>query len=423
MQLVAAGLTFHTAPLAVRERAVVPEPEARHVLRYLVGHSGLASAVVLSTCNRTEFYVVSPDPSLTGEVVPRLARYLDPAGGGDVAQHLRALVDQDAVAHMFRVASGLDSMVLGEAQILGQFKAAHRTAREAGTLDARLDFAMRRAVSVAKRVRSETAIGRRAGSLSEAALEHARWTLGGLEGVGVLVVGAGKMSALAARRLSSGGARLFVTSRGGDSATALAAELEGAAVPVDDLDSVAASVDVLLCSTSSQRPVLTVADVERFQGRRDGRPLCIVDIAVPRDVDPEAALIPGVTLIDLDGLGARVQSNLAERRRELPAAERIVARELHSTMAVIGERDAAGPTISALTRRAEALRRREVERSLARVPNLDDSVRAQVDVLTRSLVSKLLHGPITHLKESPEDPSVALTLREVFDLDDGAERG
>ncbi|TMC48658.1 MAG: glutamyl-tRNA reductase [Chloroflexi bacterium] len=423
MQLVAAGLTFHTAPLAVRERAVVPEAEARHVLRYLVGHSGLASAVVLSTCNRTEFYVVSPDPSLTGEVVPRLARYLDPAGGGDVAQHLRALVDRDAVAHMFRVASGLDSMVLGEAQILGQFKAAHRTAREAGTLDARLDFAMRRAVSVAKRVRSETAIGRRAGSLSEAALEHARWTLGGLEGVGVLLVGAGKMSALAARRLSSSGARLFVTSRGGDSATALAAELGGAAVPVDDLDSAVADVEVLLCSTNSQRPVLTLADVERFQERRGGRPLCIVDIAVPRDVDPEAALVPGITLIDLDGLGARVQSNLAERRRELPAAERIVARELHSTMTVIGQRDAAGPTISALTRRAESLRRREVERSLARVPNLDDSVRAQVDVLTRSLVSKLLHGPITHLKEGPEDPSVALTLREVFDLDDGAERG
>src|SRR4030081_3174372 len=157
MELVVAGLSFRTAPLAVRERASVPDAEARSVLRYLVGHSGLGAAALLSTCNRTEFYLVSPDDGLSAEVVPRLARYLDPSGTGGVAGHLHAVIGRDAVAHMFRVASGLDSMVIGEAQILGQFKTAQRTAREAGTLDARLDFVMRRAVSVAKRVRTETA--------------------------------------------------------------------------------------------------------------------------------------------------------------------------------------------------------------------------------------------------------------------------
>jgi glutamyl-tRNA reductase len=422
MELVAAGLTFRTAPIAVRERAVVPESEARHVLRYLVGHSGLEAAAVLSTCNRTEFYMVSPDEHLAAEAVPRLARYLDPSGSGAVADHLWSLQGADAVRHMFRVAGGLDSMVLGEAQILGQFKSAHRTARAAGTVDAQLDFVLRRAVSVGKRVRTETAIGRRAGSLSEAAVEYARSACGSLDGVGVLLLGAGKMSAQAAKRLAQYGARLSITSRGGESAVDLAARLGGVPVELGNIDEAAAGCDVVLCSTSSPVPVLTRIDVERLQSLRGGRPLCIVDIAVPRDVEPAAAEVPGVTLVDLDVLGERVSGNLEGRRGELPAAERIVDEELQRTVQVIGQRDAAGPTIALLTRRAEELRRREVERALQRVAP-DDAMREQVDVLTRSLVRKLLHGPIAHLKESAGDPAIALTLREVFDLDEeGAPR-
>jgi len=422
VELVAAGLTFRTAPLAVRERAVVPESEARHVLRYLVGHSGLEAAAVLSTCNRTEFYMVSPSEQLAAEAVPRLARYLDPAASGEVAEHLWSLRGADAVRHMFRVAGGLDSMVLGEAQILGQFKAAHRTARVAGTVDAHLDFVMRRAVSAGKRVRTETGIGRRAGSLSEAAVEYARSSIGSLEGVGVLLLGAGKMSAQAARRLSQYGARLHITSRGGESAVDLAAQLGGVPVELGNIDEAAAQCDVVLCSTSSPVPVLTHGDVERLQLLRGGRPLCIVDIAVPRDVEPSAAAVEGVTLVDLDTLGERVGENLQGRRDELPHAERIVEEELARTVTVIGQRDAAGPTIAALTRHAEELRRREVERALGRVA-LDDEARAQVEVLTRSLVRKLLHGPIAHLKDSADDPAMALTVREVFDLDeDSAER-
>ncbi len=378
MELVAAGLTFRTAPLAVRERAVVPDSEARHVLRYLVGHSGLRAAAVLSTCNRTEFYLVSPDQALADEAVPRLARYLDPSGGGGVADHLWSLQGADAVRHMFRVAAGLDSMVLGEAQILGQLKAAHRTARTAGTLDAHLDFVMRRAVSAGKRVRTDTAIGRRAGSLSEAAVEYARNACGSLEGLGVLLLGAGKMSTLAARRLSSYGARLYITSRGGESAVDLAEQLGGVPVAIDNIDSTAADYDVIVCSTSSPTPVLMRADVERMQASRGGRPLCIVDIAVPRDVDPLAADVGGVTLVDLDSLGE--------------------------------------------PRRAEELRRREVDRALQRL-DVDDALRTQVEVMTRSLVRKLLHAPIAHLKESADDPAIALHLREVFDLDEDGSDG
>jgi len=420
MELVATGLTFRTAPIAVRERAVVPDSEARHVLRYLVGHSGLAAAAVLSTCNRTEFYLVSPDDALAAEAVPRLARYLDPSGSGAVAEHLWSLRGADAVRHMFRVAGGLDSMVLGEAQILGQFKAAHRTARVAGTLDAHLDFVMRRAVSVGKRVRTDTAVGRRAGSLSEAAVEYARTACGSLDGLGVLLLGAGKMSTQAARRLAGYGAHLYITSRGGESAVDLAAQLGGVPVAIDNIDEAVLDCDVVLCSTSSPVPVLTRSDLERMQQRRGQRPLCIVDIAVPRDVEPGAAEVPGVTLVDLDGLGERVTANLEERRRELPAAEHIVSEELDRTVAVIDQRDAAGPTIAALTRRAEELRQREVERALQRM-DADDATRAKVEVMTRSLVRKLLHAPIAHLKESADDPAIALRLREVFDLDEGGQ--
>jgi len=417
MELVAAGLTFRTAPLAVRERAVVPDSEARHVLRYLVGHSGLAAASVLSTCNRTEFYLVSPDSELAAEALPRLARYLDPSGSGEVAEHLWSLRGAEAVRHMFRVASGLDSMMLGEAQILGQFKGAHRTARAAATLDAHLDFVMRRAVSVGKRVRTETGIGRRAGSLSEAAVEYARTACGSLDGLGVLLLGAGKMSAQAAKRLADYGARLYITSRGGESAVDLARQIGGVPVAIGNIEEAASDYDVIVCSTSSPVPVLTRADVERMQERRGHRPLCIVDIAVPRDVEASAVEVEGVSLIDLDVLGERVAANLEGRRRELPAAERIIEDELSRTVTVIGQRDAAGPTIAALTQRAEELRRREVERALQRLGD-DDSVREQVEVMTRSLVRKLLHAPIAHLKDSADDPAIALHLREAFDLDD-----
>ncbi len=418
-EIVVAGLSFHTAPLAVRERAAVADTEARNLLRYLVGHSGLLEAAVVSTCNRTEFYLVSPSPELTGEVVPRLARYLDPAGAGGLADHLGARRGAEAVRHIFRVASGLDSMVLGEAQILGQFKAAHRLARSAGTLAARLDFVMRRAVSVAKRVRTETGIGRSHGSVTELALDHARDALGGLEDRGILLVGAGKMSAAAARRLAACGARLTITSRSGDTAVALAAEVGGEAAVDGIVEAVTDDIDLVVCSTSSTRPVLTGADVARIQRHRGGRALCIVDIAVPRDVEPAAGEVPGVSLVDLDVLGRRVESNLERRRAELPAAERIVEGELARTIEVVGERDAAGPTIAALARQAEVLRRREVARTAAKLGCGEDE-RAHLDALTRSLVRKLLHAPISHIKENVDDPGVALALREAFALDDPA---
>jgi glutamyl-tRNA reductase len=414
MRLVAAGLSFRTAPLAVREAAAIPAARAATTLRYLVGHAGLHGAAVLSTCNRTDFYVVCPD-GLSAEVTPRLARYLDPGGTRDLERHMITLEDREAAMHMFRVASGLESMVIGEAQVLGQFKAAHRVAKDAGTVDARLDYVMRRAISTAKRVRTDTSLGRGATSLSEVAVECARASCGDLDGKGVLLVGAGKMSRLAANRLHDQGARIMTTSRG-ESSRLLAKAVGAESVAIADIAHVADRVDVIISSTDSATAVFDVAAIAEMQRRREGRPLCIVDMAVPRDVDAAAAKLPGVTLIDIDELGRRAGARLDQRREIVPAAEKIIATELDKTVTVIGQRDTAGPTIAALVDWAETLRAREVDRTFGGGREIDDETRARVDTLTRSMVRKLLHGPVTRLREA-DDPATALAIREAFRLD------
>ncbi len=413
MRLVAAGLSFRTAPLAVREAAAIPAARASTTLRYLVGHAGLHGAAVLSTCNRTDFYMVCPD-NLSAEVTPRLARYLDPGGAREVERHMVTLEDRDAALHMFRVASGLESMVIGEAQVLGQFKAAHRVATEAGTVDARLDYVMRRAISTAKRVRTDTALGRGAASLSEIAVECARASLGDLEGKGVLLVGAGKMSRLAADRLRDQGARIMTTSRG-ESSRRLARAIGAERIALAALEDLADDVDVIIASTDSPTSVLGADLIDSLQRRRDGRPLCIVDMAVPRDVDPAAGRVSGVTLIDIDDLGRRVDARLDQRRQTVPAAEEIIDAELEKTVTVIGQRDTAGPTIAALVEWAEELRAREVARTFAAGKPMDEETRERVEILTRSMVRKLLHGPVTRLREAG-DPATALAIREAFRL-------
>jgi glutamyl-tRNA reductase len=325
------------------------------------------------------------------------------------------LQDREAALHMFRVASGLESMVIGEAQVLGQFKAAHRVATEAGTVDARLDYVMRRAISTAKRVRTDTTLGRGATSLSEIAVECARKSCGNLEGKGVLLIGAGKMSRLAANRLSDQGARLMTTSRG-ESSRRLARAVGAEPVALAALEDVADEVDVIITSTDSATVVLDAAAIEALQRRRAQRPLCIVDLAVPRDIDAAAADVPGVTLIDIDELGRRVGTKLDERRETIPAAEEIIDDELDTTVTVIGQRDTAGPTIAALVEWAETLRAQEVARTFGARTDIDDETRARVEMLTRSMVRKLLHGPVTRLREAG-DPATTVAIREAFRLD------
>ncbi len=420
MPLIAAGISFRTAPVEVRERAALSDPEARRLLRFLLGHAGLSGAAALSTCNRTEYYISVHEGSDPEDVVPRLRRYLDPGADPSVPGHVSLFRGGDAVAHLFRVAAGLDSMVVGESQVLGQVKSAHRLALETGSLDAQLDFVFRRAIGAAKLARTRTGIGRSVGSISEAGMAVAGQVLGGLEGRAALLIGAGKMNALAARRLQRQGVRLQVSSRGGASALALATELGATVVGTDELREAMVGCDLVVTATNSALPVVDRALCAAVQEERGGRPLCFIDMAVPRDIAPEVAELPGVTLIDIDELGRRVGDGVHDHRASITAAEALVGEEVERTLEVLSQRDASDPTIRALLARAETIRRGEVERTLARLPAGDAELEERIDKLSRSLVRKLLHAPITHLKAAAEDPGVVLTLREAFGLDEPA---
>jgi glutamyl-tRNA reductase len=417
MRLIAAGISFRTAPLEVRERAALPDPEARRLLRFLIGHAGLSGAAAISTCNRTELYVSVHDGADMNEVVSRLHRYLDPLEAFPAPGHVVVFPDDQAVVHLFRVAAGLESMVVGETQVLGQVKSAHRMAQELGSLDGQLDFIFRRAIGAAKLVHTKTTLGRSAGSLSEAAISVAAQVLGSLEGRTALLVGAGKMSTLAARRLRREGARLVVSSRGGASAAALAAQLGAAVTAAEDLPAALAGSDLVVTATSSAEPVIDRALCAAVQEQREGRPLCLIDLAVPRDVAPDVAGLPGVTLIDVDELGRRI-GGLGEHGRAIATASALVSEEVERTLAVLSQRDASAPAIRALLERAEAIRRREVERTLAKLPEATPEVAERIDRLSRSLVTKLLHAPVTHLRSAVEDPGAVLRMREAFGLDD-----
>ncbi len=414
MRLVAAGLDFHSAPLAVRERVVISDDEAPDLLRYLVGNPGIAGAAVLSTCNRTEFYVTCESEHLAGQVVVKLGQYLDP-GNTHLAECLVADRDEAAVAHICRVAAGLESMVLGEAQVLGQLRRAHRQAADAGTLDAKLDRVLRGAIEAGKRVRTETAVGRGTSSLSEVALAAAAAVVGDLSGVGVLLIGAGKMSRLAARRLVELGAQVKVASRS-ESAHRLAAEMGIVPLESSAISDAIAAVDVVISSTSCPGHVLGAREVAVWQAKRRGRSLCIVDLAVPRDVEPAAAAVSGVHLIDVDELGQRVAQCVDDRCRALPAATAIVSEATAAIAKRIGHHVGASPTIAALVEQADTLRCREMERTLSHL-DVNDEVVARIEQLTRSLVRKLLHAPIGHLRAHANDPAAAQMVRQVFALD------
>jgi glutamyl-tRNA reductase len=401
LHLVTTGLSFRTAPVSVRERASVGAAAAPDLLRYLVGHAGALGAAVLSTCNRTDLYLsVGPEIDLAA-LEAEVARALDPQDPDAVRVHLLTLTGAPATRHLFRVTSGLESMVLGENQVTGQVKTAHRLAQEAGTLDAGLDFVLRRALSAAKRVRSETAIDRGNAGLIEIAVQLAFQRLGGLDGRDAVVVGGGAMGSQAAARLRELGASVEISGRdapGGPLGRCLQA-------------------DLLVCSTNSPDTVVSAAALADVQRHRGTRPLLVVDLAVPRDVDPLGAGVPGVTLVDVDQLGRLADQALHTRRGELPAAEAIISQEVARTVALLAERDSAGRTIADLARHAEELRRRELDRTLGS-GGMELVGRAEVERLTESLVRKLLHHPISHLRDCADDPGVALSLRQAFALDD-----
>jgi len=400
MPLFVAGLSHKNAPVALRELLAVEEDKLRELLHDLQSSDVLREVVVLSTCNRVEVYGVAEAP---GEARALAFRSLCRHRGvdlGTVEPLLYTHLDADAVRHAFRVTASLDSMMIGEPQILGQVKEAFALAQACEAVGPHLHPLFSHAFSVAKRVRTETEIARHAVSVSFAAVELAKKIFDGLGGRAVLLVGAGKMSELAAKHLVEQGAfPIYVANRTWARAQDLARALSGTAVPWDELPTALAAVDIVVTSTGAPEPVITRAAVVRVMHGRRGRPLFFIDIAVPRDVEAGVDGLDDVYRYDVDDLKQVVDANLRERAREAQRAETLVEREVGKFLARQGDAEVI-PTIVSLRARLEEIRLGEVKKTLARLPDAPPETRAAIEALSSAMVNKILHAPITKLRES-----------------------
>jgi glutamyl-tRNA reductase len=400
MGLFVAGLNHRTAPVELREPLAVEEDKLRELLRDVQSTGVADEIVVLSTCNRVEAYGVAAVPGeARAAVFRRLCRHrgLDPSA---VEAVLYTHLDGEAVHHAFRVSASLDSMMVGEPQILGQVKDAFALAQACETVGPTLHTLFTQAFAVAKKVRTETEIGRHAVSVSFAAVELARKIFAGLGGRAVLIVGAGKMSELAARHLVEHGAfPIYVTNRTAARAQEMARALSGTAVPFDELPTALASVDIVITSTAAPEPIISRAMVERIVHGRSARPLFFIDIAVPRDVEATVDTLDGVYCYDIDDLKQVVDANIRERAREAHRAEGLVEREVAKFRARLSDVEVI-PTIVSLRERLEGIRSGEVKKALARLPDASPETRAALEALSTAIVNKILHVPITKLRES-----------------------
>jgi len=400
MALFVAGLNHRSAPVELRETLAVEEDKLRELLRDVQDAGVVDEVVVISTCNRVEIYGVADVPGeARSAAFRRLCRHrgLDPA---TVEPLLYTHLDDDAVHHAFRVSASLDSMMIGEPQILGQVKDAFALAQSCQTVGPTLHTLFTHAFAVAKKVRTETEIGRHAVSVSFAAVELARKIFAGLSGKAVLIVGAGKMSELAARHLVEQGAfPIYVANRTMARAQEMARALAGTAVPFDELPTALASVDIVITSTGAPEPVITRGMVERAVHGRGNRPLFFIDIAVPRDVESAVDTLDDVYRYDIDDLKQVVDANLRERAREAQRAESLIEREVAKFRARLSDVEVI-PTIVSLRDRLEGIRAGEVRKALARLPEASPETRAALEALSSAIVNKILHAPITKLRES-----------------------
>ena len=421
MSIVVLGLNQRTVPLAVLERAAIGAdalPKALHDLR---SRPNVSEAVVLATCNRTEVVVVAERFHGAYADVRDFFADLTGLAPDEITLHLAGAHDDAAVAHLFRVAAGLDSAVVGEHEILGQLRSAWDVAREEGAARAALNLLFRHAIEVGKRVRTDTAIGRGTASVSHAAVELATERLGELAGRTVLVLGAGEMGEQMTVALGAAGAGdVVIANRTVARAADVAARVGGRAVTLAALEHELATADVVLASTGAGGVVLDDATVRAALADRPTRPLLIVDIAVPRNVDHAVGAIDGVTLLDLDDLRAWAAKGMARRAGEVAAAEAIVAGEVDRYLDVAQAREVA-PLVALLHERGENVRQAELARARRKLGALDDEQWATVEALTRSMVAKLLHQPSVRLKTdagSARAERNAAALRDLFDLDD-----
>lgn len=414
MSVVVIGLNHHSVPIELLERFAVSSEAMGKALTDLCGRPAVSEAVVLSTCNRTEVYAMverfHPAVADIRDFLCDLAH----VAPEEIADHIYSEHDVEAVRHLFAVASGLESAVLGESEILGQVRTAWEHAAVEGAARSGLNLLFRHALEVGKRARTETAIGRSTASVSHAAVEMARDRLGSIDGRRVLVVGAGDMGEGIMVALAAAGANdVLVANRTVARAADLAGRVGGTAVGLDVVPAACREVDVVLTSTGGG-----VIVEEEMVADRNGRPLLVIDIAVPRDVAPGVGAMPGVTLLDLDDLRDFAARGLAARSGEVSAVGQIIDEEVLRYTDVAQSREVA-PLLAQLHGRAEAVRAAEIERFGSRLAGLDERQREAVEALTRGLVAKLLHGPSVQLKADAGTPRAernAAALRDLFDL-------
>ena len=419
MSLILLGINHKTAPIELRERVAIPRERLAGTAASLVGFSGISEAMVLSTCNRVE--ILAAFESTDVDLAEFLHRHLsvDPVL---LRPHLYEYRDREAVRHLFRVAASLDSMVVGESQILGQVKDAYSVAREAGTVSTQLDPLLQSAFAAAKKVRTETEIGSTTVSIASVAVDLAQKIFGSLSGKTVFLVGAGKMSELAARHLVKAGAgTILVTNRTEERAIAMASRFAGAAtprvVPWGEMRTAAAAADIVITSTGAAEPIFRKEDGQAFLHRRKNKPMFFIDIAVPRDVDPEMNRLEGIFLYDIDDLQSVAAAHLAERTREAGDAEAMIAAEVERYDRKLRAGNAAPASVS-LQQRAEELRLGEMRRVQARLGGLTAEQYAAVEAMSRGLMNKMLHPAMQALKAAARDGDAARieAIRETYGL-------
>ncbi|MGD0980037.1 MAG: glutamyl-tRNA reductase [Solirubrobacteraceae bacterium] len=417
-ELLCLGISYHAAPVALRERAALSEAQAARFTTALCAEPEVHEAVVISTCNRTELYLVAGDPvKAEGAALAQLASHaaIRPTELAELGYSPR---NCDAARQLFRVTAGLDSMILGEHEVQGQVKRAYEAALSAGTTGPLTNRLFTAALHAGKRVRNETGLADSLVSLSSVAVDLAESLLGELGGRHVVIIGAGETSELTAQALAERGVRtIFVANRHADRARAVAERFGGAVVGLDHLPDQLRAADIVLASTASPHPIVGYDELELVMREREDRPLLLVDIAVPRDIEPACGDLAGVTLRDIDDLQAVVARNLSSRAAEVPRAEAVIAEEIERFAAWLGQLDVR-PTIAALRERGDQIVERLLADNAERWESASPADLERIAALAHAVAGRLLHEPTLRLKslEAGRGHGSIELLRELFDL-------
>lgn len=417
--LILIGLNHRTAPVDVRERLSVAPGREADTLAAVKSMGGIDGAAMLSTCNRVEVVVSAP----TEDVIESIVNWLSERGGIDrtgLEKHLYILRYEDVIKHLFRVASGLDSMVVGEPQIGGQVRASFMAAQRSGILDSLLERLFEETMRVAKKVRTETGIGEDAVSVPYAAVELSRKIFGDLRGLQALLLGAGEISELTAEHLNGSGLKqIFVANRSHERARELASRFNGRAILFEAIEPHLATCDIVIASTAAPHYVIERPQIERALQARKMRTLFLIDLSVPRNIDPAVAGIDGAYLYNIDDLQQVADSNREVRRQKAGQAEVIIAREVENFRRRLVAQEVV-PTIVELQQALESIRASELEKCLRRVGPITAEQRESIEMLTTQMVNKILHYPILRLKDSAAEPqereSLRQTIRKIFGL-------